>query len=83
MPEQDVWLGLQDKIIGIETVRALAFYTLDLGQPQARLDRTDDRQGYFVLKCEDIVGGAFEALGPDMSAIRSIDQLPRDADAIG
>jgi hypothetical protein len=32
---KDVGLSLQDKIISVETIRALAFDTLDFSQPQA------------------------------------------------
>jgi hypothetical protein len=45
-------VSLQDKIIGVETIRALAFDALDFSQPQARLDSTDDGQRYFVLERE-------------------------------
>jgi hypothetical protein len=37
-PGIDVGLGLEDKIIGVETVRPLTSDALDFGPPQARLD---------------------------------------------
>src|SRR5579862_7986004 len=41
----NIVLSLQDKIIGVEAIRALAFDALDLGLLQARLDRADDGKG--------------------------------------
>ena len=47
-PGIDVWLSLQDKVIGIEAVGPLALYALDFGSPQAGLDGADYVQSNFV-----------------------------------
>src|SRR5258708_18820445 len=75
-------LSLQDEIIGIEAIGALAFDALDLGEPQTRFDGADDGKRYLVLQGENIVGLAVIALGPDMRAGRGVDELPGDAHAI-
>src|ERR1700730_8723606 len=81
-PFVDLGLHLQNKIIGVETVRPLAIHAFDFGETQARLDRTDDGQRDLVLKGEDIVRLSVVTLGPYMRSGCGINELPGYADAI-
>jgi hypothetical protein len=65
----------QVEVIGAEAFGRLAAGALDLRLPQARFDRANDARGNLVLKLEDIVERAVEAVGPDMGAGRRVDQL--------
>src|SRR6185437_1351164 len=71
----DVRLSLQDKIVGVQAIRPLAFDALDLGAPQTWLNRADDRQRDFILQSENIVEFAVIALNPHMRSRRGIDEL--------
>jgi hypothetical protein len=42
------------------------------------LDRADDRECNLILQGKNILDGAIIALGPDVHAVRGIDELLRD-----
>src|SRR5882724_5432216 len=63
-PGIDIGLSLQDKVIGVEAIRPLAFDALDFGAAQARLDRADYVKGDLVLKRKYIIERTVETLGP-------------------
>ena len=68
----------QNEIIGIQIFWPLPFDALDLRFTQARLDRTDDVQGDFVLEGENVVERTVISFGPDMNAGFGLDQLAGD-----
>src|SRR5882757_5257230 len=78
----DVGLSLQDKIIGVEAIRPLAFDALDFGPAQARLDRADYVKGDLVLKRKYIIERTVETLGPQMASTLRIYHLRGDAHTI-
>ena len=55
--------------------------TADLGGLQRRLDDTSDADRDFVLKLQDVVAVAVEAIGPEMGAASRIDKLRGDPHA--
>ena len=65
-------------VVGVQAFGWLALRALDLGPLELRRNRADDRLGDLILQLEDIVEGAFEALGPQMRPGGRIDQLPGD-----
>src|SRR5215510_2548635 len=67
--DKDVWKRAQNEIIGVETVRPFAFHTLDFSLPQARLNRTDDAQGNFVLYRENVVERSIVPFCPEMPPV--------------
>src|SRR6516165_8479470 len=69
---------LEIKIVGIEAFGWLAVSTIDLGLTKLRLDRARDAGRHLVLKLEDVVDGAVEAVGPDVRAGAGVDELARD-----
>jgi hypothetical protein len=62
--------------------RALAFDTLNLSQPEARLDSTDDGERYFVLERENIVRFAVITFSPNVRSRHGIDELSSNTHAI-
>ena len=70
------------EIIGVEIFRAFLPGALDLRMLQARLDDADDALGDLILKLENVVQGAVEAVGPEMRARFRFDQLRGDAEPI-
>ena len=58
--------GAQKEIIGNEAFGRLAAGALDLGLAQLGFGRADDPARHLVLKLENIVEGAVEAVGPEM-----------------
>ena len=72
----------QIKIVGIQAVRALALRKLDLRLPQAWLDGADDAQRDLVLDFENVAERPVIAFGPDMGAVRRLDELAGDANAV-
>ena len=65
----------QIPVAGIEAFGWLAECTLDLGRPESGPDRADDTARDLVLQFEDVVERAIKAVGPDMRAAGSVDQL--------
>jgi hypothetical protein len=76
-----VWERAQIEIIGVEIVRPTIGQSADLGGLQRRLDDTSDADRHLVLKLQDILHIAVEAVGPEMRPVRSVDQLRGDAHA--
>ena len=72
----------QIKIVGVQAVRALALRTLDLRLPQAWLDGADDAQRDLVLDFENVAERPVISLGPDVGAVRGLDELAGDANAV-
>ena len=72
----------QIEVVSGEVRGRLARGALDLGQPQARFDRTGDAGRNLVLQLKNVVERAIEAVGPDVSAGRRVDQLAGDAHPI-
>src|SRR6266481_1802498 len=78
---ESVGQGAQIEVIGVEAVRPFAPRALDLALPQRRLDHTGDADRDLVLKLENVFQRAVEAVGPQMGAGESVDQLRGDAHA--
>src|SRR6516164_5181808 len=74
--------GTQEEIVGIHAFGWLSVGTLHLGVPELRLDGANDTRGDPVLKVEDVLEPAVEAIGPEMSAGRGINELARNSDAV-
>src|SRR4051794_34483568 len=72
----------QIKIVGIQAVRALAFRKLDLSLPQAWLDGADDAQRDLVLDFENVAERPVIALGANVGAVRGLNELAGDANAV-
>jgi hypothetical protein len=71
--------GAQVQIVGGEIIRPPFRRAKDLGGLQRRLDDTSGARRNLVLKLEDIFKRTFEAIGPEMRAGESIDQLRGNA----
>src|SRR6266545_5198381 len=71
-------LRAQEQVICIEICRRLVLHPLDLDELQLRLDRTDYAFGHAILQIENVAHFAVEAIGPDVGAGRSINELPRE-----
>jgi len=69
----DVRQRAQHEVVGIETVRPLTLDALDLGLPEARLDRADRAQRDLILECENIIERPVVTLGPDVRAGLGLD----------
>jgi len=69
----------QVQIVGVEAAGRLPLCPLDLGKAQPRFDRAGDTRCYLVLKLENAVEGAVNAVCPDVSAGRRVDKLGSDA----
>src|ERR1700739_2248352 len=77
-------LRCSDRIAQIEVISGkvrgrLTVGALDLGLAQLWFDRAGDAGRDLVLQVENVVERAVEAVGPDVSAGRGVDQLPGDA----
>src|SRR5262245_19015163 len=68
-------------VVGVEAFGWLPLRAFDLGALQLRRDRADDVFGYLVLQREDVPGGTFETVCPEMTPGGRVDELPRDAQA--
>jgi len=76
-----VWERAQVEIIGGEIVRPAIGQSADLGGLQRRLDDTSDADRDIVLKFQDVLHIAVEAVGPEMRPVGGVDQLRGDAHA--
>ena len=70
---------LQHQVPRIDALRRLAPHPRRLGDQDLRPDRTDDAVGDVVLQLEDVGQLAIVAVGPQVDAVRGIDQLSGDA----
>src|SRR5262245_60268900 len=68
-------MARKNKIIGVEIFWPLAFDTLDLRLPKARLDSGDHAHRQLVLEREDVVKRAVVTIRPDMTAGFRFDEL--------
>ena len=68
----------QHEIVGVQALGALALHALDLGRPEAWLDRPNDCERQFVLQHEDIVESPIISFGPEMRPGSRIDKLAGD-----
>jgi hypothetical protein len=75
-------LGTQIEVVSVEVFRALASGALDFRLAEVGFDGADDVEGQFILQFEDVAQRAVVALGPDMRAGFSFDQLRSDADPV-
>ena len=82
VPLMQIRHAAQVVVVGVEAFRRLAPCALDLRPLELRGDCPDDARGQLILQLEDVVEGAFEAVGPDMRPGRRIDELARDAHAV-
>jgi hypothetical protein len=64
-------------VVGVEIAGGLAPGTRNLGLLDAGSDGADYLLRQLVLQVEDILHCAVETVGPDMGAIRRVDQLRR------
>src|SRR6516165_11466567 len=76
-----VWERAQVEIIGSEIVRPAIGQSADLGGLQRGLYDTSDADRDIVLKLQDVLHIAVEAVGPEMRPVRGVDQLRGDAHA--
>ena len=74
-----VWERAQIEIIGGEIVRPAIGRSADLGGLQCRLNDTSDAERDIVLKLQDGLHIAVEAIGPEMGPVRGVDELCGDA----
>ena len=65
-PSVDEVRCAQETIVGVETRYGFAFDARDLSLQQLRIYRADDPACYLVLKLEDVIERAFEAVRPRM-----------------
>jgi hypothetical protein len=72
----------QEVVVSIQALCRLSPRALDLGLLQPRLDGPNDPRGDLVLKVKNVVQRAVEAIGPDVSPGRRINQLSRDPHAV-
>src|SRR4051812_6380636 len=70
--------GPQVEVVGAHVARGLGPSLPDLLQTDARLDRAHDALGHPVLQVENVGDVAVEAVGPDVVAGGSVDQLAND-----
>jgi hypothetical protein len=71
--------ALAENIPGLQVVGLAAEYSDFLAGRQFDAQRRSDAVGDVVLNREEIVGGAVIALGPEVAAVESIDELGVDA----
>jgi len=76
-----VWERAQIEIMGREIVRPAIGRSADLGGLQCWLDDTSNANRDIVLKLQDVLHIAVEAVGPEMRPVCRIDQLGSDAHA--
>src|SRR5271165_6735763 len=74
--------GAQIEIVGIEALGRLAGRPLDFRLAELRFNRADDAARYLVLQLEDVVEHAVEAVCPDVSPSRRVDQLAGNAHTV-
>jgi len=74
-----VWKRAHVEIIGSEIVRPAIGRPADFGGLQCWLDDTSDAERDLVLKLQDVLHIAVEAVGPEMVAGRGVDELCGDA----
>ena len=79
-PGVNVRLRLQNKIIGIEAIGPFAVDAFNFGSAQARLNGTNHVQSDFILKCENVIEGTIETLGPQMPPGLRLYHLGGDTD---
>src|SRR6185437_891359 len=70
------------EVVSVEAFGGPPVYPFDLGMKQLRLDRAGNSARDPILKLENIVERAVEAVRPDMSSGYRLDQLPADAHTI-
>src|ERR1700730_9365707 len=68
-PSVDEVRCAQETIVGIETRYGFAFDARDLRLQQLWIYRADDPACYLVLKLEDIIERALEAVGPQCAPV--------------
>ena len=74
--------GAQEQVIGIKIGGGFVPHAFDLGKPNLRLDHRHYAFRYAILKAEDVVHLAFEAIGPNVRARRRVGQLSREPQAL-
>jgi hypothetical protein len=65
------WVQASTLLVVVYRIRACSPSVLHLGR---------EHQGYLVLDRENVVDGAIVPFGPEMRAVRRVDQLRRDPD---
>src|SRR5690606_20870237 len=73
----------QEIVVGVEVLRRLSLRALDLRALELLDDRADDALGDPILQLEHVAESALITLGPKMPARLRVDELARDADAVG
>src|SRR4051812_46713312 len=66
-------------VISVKAFRRFALGALDLGPFQVGPKLGQHAGCYLVLQIEDIVESTVQAIGPQVGAVRRIDELGRDA----
>src|SRR5262249_49368000 len=82
-PRMNAGLPAQVIIVRIEVPGGLALGALDFRPLKLGRNRADDALGHLVLELEDVLERAVETVGPQMRPARRLDELRRDAHAVG
>src|SRR5262249_39418309 len=78
-PTMDARQAAQEVVVSVEAFGWLASGALNLGLSQAGRDRANDFCRHLVLEVEDVLQGAVETVGPQLHAVRPVDELPCNA----
>src|SRR5262249_23958918 len=83
VPRQEMEAGhsAQEVIVGVQAFGRLSSRALDLRPLEPWLDGPNDAGGHPVLHVEHVFQSAVEAIRPNVTARRRIDELPGDAHA--